>query len=284
MSEKDVAEEYIEQLEVDVEKRVRKIEELKLLAEQFFYKTGLYQKLELVKDDYDIMTSELHKSRNIDCYCVKCQKESTFSHGGSNNPIYRGINVVRFSCQRERSHELSFIFYFSDRFAVKSIQKVGQYPSMADLAMIEFKKYNKVLDEEYHQELTKAVGLFAHGVGAGSFVYLRRIFEFLIHEAYQKASDAGVITEDEYIKKRMDEKIECLQYYLPKFLVDHKTLYGIMSKGVHELDESTCKEYFPVILESIEIILDEKEAERLKENRQNSLSSRINKLHATLNK
>jgi hypothetical protein len=35
-------------------------------------------------------------------------------------------------------------------------------------------------------------------------------------------------------------------------------MYGILSKGLHELSEDECKTYFPVLRTAIEIILDEK--------------------------
>ena len=45
---------------------------------------------------------------------------------------------------------------------------------------------------------------------------------------------------------------------LPEFLVEHFQIYGILSKGIHELAEDECLKYFNVIKEGIELILDEK--------------------------
>lgn len=55
----------------------------------------------------------------------------------------------------------------------------------------------------------------------------------------------------------MDEKIELLQAYLPTFLVENKSMYSILSLGVHELDENTCLAHFDTLRVAIEIILDE---------------------------
>lgn len=55
----------------------------------------------------------------------------------------------------------------------------------------------------------------------------------------------------------MDEKIEILSEFLPDFLVEHKHLYGILSKGVHELSEEECLENFDIVKTGIELILDE---------------------------
>ena len=65
----------------------------------------------------------------------------------------------------------------------------------------------------------------------------------------------------------MDEKIQSLKHLLPPFLVQHRSLYGILSKGIHELTEQECLAAFPVVKMGIEIILDGKiqlEAERKK--------------------
>ena len=44
---------------------------------------------------------------------------------------------------------------------------------------------------------------------------------------------------------------------LPGFLTENKQIYGVLSKGVHELDEKICVEYFGLLKNAIEIILDE---------------------------
>lgn len=55
----------------------------------------------------------------------------------------------------------------------------------------------------------------------------------------------------------MDDKIMILKQHLPKFLVENRTLYGIMSVGVHTLSEAECLAAFPVVRVGIELILDE---------------------------
>jgi hypothetical protein len=47
-----------------------------------------------------------------------------------------------------------------------------------------------------YKKFTKGLGLAAHGVGIGSFVYLRRIFENLIEEAHTATQqDTGLRTD-----------------------------------------------------------------------------------------
>jgi hypothetical protein len=56
----------------------------------------------------------------------------------------------------------------------------------------------------------------------------------------------------------MDEKIVLLQNFLPIFLVENKGMYGILSLGIHQLEEEDCLAHFDALRVGIEIILDEK--------------------------
>jgi hypothetical protein len=137
--------------------------------------------------------------------------------------------------------------------------KVGQFPSLADIQFAEIgKKYNKHLSEEDLRNYKKAIGGFAHGIGAGSFVYLRRIFENLILEAFVNHKAELGLTDDAFSKLRMADKVDALKTVLPSQLVEMKFVYGILSKGVHELTEEECLEYFSSLRLSIELILDQK--------------------------
>ncbi|MBU2577534.1 hypothetical protein KKA69_01750, partial [Patescibacteria group bacterium] len=66
------------------------------------------------------------------------------------------------------------------------------------------------------------------------------------------------ITKEEFLKKRMEEKIEALKKYLPSQLVSMRGIYSILSKGLHELTEEQCLKYFPALKLSIELILEQK--------------------------
>lgn len=171
--------------------------------------------------------------------------------------------VVR--CTHDSSHVFKFSFLlqkrgqYPDEFL--TLTKIGQYPSINDFSGEHIKSYQKLL-KEYRKEYTKALGLFSAGIGIGSFVYLRRIIEFLLESAFQRAETAGALTREQYMKdknrnRKVDEKIKLLKGYLPEFMVSHSEIYGIISKGIHELSEDECKEIFPVLQKSIELILDE---------------------------
>ena len=63
-------------------------------------------------------------------------------------------------------------------------------------------------------ELRRATGLFAHGIGIGAFVYLRRIFENLVESA-REAADPNDERKDEFFAMTMTGRIKELTAQLP---------------------------------------------------------------------
>lgn len=196
---------------------------------------------------------------HIDCYCLECGQPSVFhieqywdsvTLNTQSNYLFDHI----FFCSRDTKHRLVFSFLIHNH----KITKIGQYPSLADLATVKIQKYRKVLGTDAYAEFNRAVGLASHGIGIGAFVYLRRIFENLIEEAHKLEIASSEWDEELYQKGRMDDKISLLKRTLPEFLVQNKSLYSILSKGIHELGESECLSAFPITKLGIELILDEK--------------------------
>lgn len=169
------------------------------------------------------------------------------------------VLVFQFVCSMNESHHLDYVVLTTD----DSMKKIGQYPSIADMAYPELDAYKHVISKEDRKELGTALGLFASGVGAGSYVYLRRILERLIYQAKVTAGDS--INDEEFEKARAVERIKMLQGYLPEILIKNTTIYGILSKGIHELSEEECRKYFPVVKECIYQILGMWESERRKQ-------------------
>ncbi|MBL0237441.1 MAG: short-chain dehydrogenase [Saprospiraceae bacterium] len=180
---------------------------------------------------------------------------------------------ITFECTRDKNHKSIFV-YWVDSF----IQKIGQYPSLASMNETNIKKYNKVLSIEKFKEFKRAIGLSAHGIGIGSFVYLRRIFEDLIESAHNESKIQTDWNEENYKMATMDKKIELLKANLPKFLVDNKIIYGILSKGIHELGEDDCVEHFAIMKNGIELMLDEKLSELDKINKTKEAEIAISKV------
>lgn len=229
----------------------------------FFLDVPLYELFSFDEDDKE----HVQQARDIkyfqgtlDSYCPWCEKHSIFENTNKNisydkydctiNQVY----AVKLACSRHKEHELFYVIKINNN----TIQKIGQFPSLADLQLQELKKYSKILGNDRYRELTKAVGLSAHGVGVGSFVYLRRIFESLVEDAHQVNIMQEGWDESKYVQSRMAERILMLKGALPDFLVENTKLYSILSKGIHELTENECLKHFPVIKVGIELILDEK--------------------------
>lgn len=76
----------------------------------------------------------------------------------------------------------------------------------------------------------------------------------------------------------MDEKISLLKNHLPDFLVENKSLYSILSKGIHELSEQGCLGAFPIVKLGIEMILDEKIREKERKAKEEEARKAIGKL------
>lgn len=231
--------------------------------EQFFIETPLYEIVTYADEDLEFGRKLRYFDATFDSYCPHCNSHTIFERYWhyhkkisyeADSWVDCGLFPIEVECKRNKNHKLLFIFHADGQ----TIQKIGQMPSIADLNLFDVKKYSKVLDKKYFQEFTKAIGLVSHGVGVGSFVYLRRIFEFLIEEAHTIAVAEDGWDEERYLKSRMNEKILILQSKLPDFLVENRAIYSILSKGIHELSEEECLAAFPAIKVGIEIILEEK--------------------------
>ena len=246
-----------------------------MTLEEFVFNVPLYHEITLNNGYKDIIEQLRERSQRttIDGYNSIQRKESTFYlakglgdyrafHSGTDSSFmnYRdslvreeGVKTLDFICQRYYNKITIAVFHNPQKSV---IVKVGQYPSVADIHIGQVKQYDKVLEKPILKEFTKAIGLAANGVGIGSFVYLRRIFENLIYEVLEEAKD--VIDIEVFKVQRMDEKIDTLKDYLPPFIVENKQIYGILSKGIHELEEEECLAYFDCMRQSIELILDER--------------------------
>lgn len=161
------------------------------------------------------------------------------------------LMIFSFTCTMEESHKIDYAV-ITDAY---SVRKIGQYPSVADLSFPELKEYGKILSKEDMREFRRAIGLHAQGIGVGSYVYLRRIFERIIESAKNSAITDEKIDEETYTKAHVDERIKMLKDYLPATLVENAVFYSIVSKGIHELSEEDCTAFFPVLQESIFMIL-----------------------------
>lgn len=230
---------------------------------EFAFETPLYTKKDL-PDDLGLKGILAgYYSGKVDGYCPQCGKETTFSFRSYysvrkdilNKKILEdvGYNKLEMVCSRDSVHKIKY-WYILEKLTV---EKVGQYPSLADIANDEAATYRSVLTKDNSNELHKAIGLAAHGVGIGSFVYLRRIFERIINERFNSLKKSEGWDEADFNKLRMDKKVKHLEGHIPDFLVENLKIYSILSKGIHELSEEECLNLFEPLKLSLKMILED---------------------------
>ncbi len=265
-----------------------------MTAQDFIFKISPYRKV--VGDDYDELYQELSKDNlavngfnplhNVETTYHLCSIPINEGHGqwgpGELEPVDEHIRCMSFECGRFKNI-LSLVVYIDRNEGY--LMKIGTNPSLRDFHKDDIKKYEKVLSKQQKTELVTAIMIANNGVGIGSYVYLRRIFEGIVFEEASRAILDGVITEAEFKRMRLDEKIVAVKNYLPAFLFDHHSeLYDILSIGVHQLDEETCLSFFPVLYDCIILILDDRLAQKEKEINTKQAVSSLSKIMAKIKK
>ncbi|GAB6107715.1 hypothetical protein [Fusibacter bizertensis] len=282
---------------------------------EFITKSSLYSRFKIVKFDLtDFM--KIHNGEiKYESFCSKCGSTKVFTYDtgllelkkanlanilkNTRSPLgadsrYTEVKessmnqfdhiYIRFKCSLNESHKQEYYFAIED----ESLVKVGQFPSSADLDLPQASKYRSILGKQYYDELKRAIGLYSHGVGIGSFVYLRRIIEKLVYDAFSEAEAAGKLTKAEFEyqedgkhRNGIEVKIKLLKGILPDLITENPKIYGIVSKGIHELSEEICSEYFSVLKNGIIMILDaiveKKEKVKAEEEYRKSLGAILSK-------
>lgn len=249
----------------------------------------LYKEIVVTETNSQQVFELLEFNGTIDAHCIYCKKESVFQNSVRPDWDFGGFQYniegeseryiqTSYVCTRNDAHEYRTYFRLCDSI----IQKVGQFPSVADLQIPQIQKYRKLLGNGKHREFTRAIGLAAHGVGIGSFVYLRRVFEGLIEEAHSATFQHPGFDEEKYELGRIEDRILLLKDSLPRFLVQHRSIYRILSKGIHELGEEECLEYFNPVRVGIELILDQKVKEIERKEKERKANQTISKIAGRL--
>jgi hypothetical protein len=241
--------------------------------QKFLVEDPIYTEYDVSNVSSEDLVKLLRSEDAIDAYCPICKRTSVFrvegiGYGFDNdaNKIGRySVTTIEARCNRRGEWRgvgcfgrLFVCFYRHD----DTLIKIGQYPSKATGDFGTLDPAFKELDEGLRRELGTAIGLHAYGVGVGSFVYLRRIFESLVEEAHERARQEEDWDEATFQRSRMNERIQQLHATLPSRLVQTSSLYGILSKGIHELTEEECINHFPLVFQAIQMILKERHENR----------------------
>lgn len=277
---------------------------MSLEPETFFFKVPLYEEIEITPNNWGDFIYLIQFRGRVEGYNPERGVSSTFGaykmvsgqiDRGNLDWLFHGGGIFELSIKCLRYEDvLTYFVKYTPKFREDedgdlmrvekygTLTKVGQNPPMVDFHIEQIKRYKGLLSTEKQREFVRAIGLVTHGVGIGSFVYLRRIFEDLIQEAHQVAVKSDDWNENEYNEARVSEKIELLKNYLPDFLVENKGLYGIMSKGIHELSEKECLDYFDTVRLGIENILDEKLERQQRDKKKKEAADKIEELKKKL--
>lgn len=244
--------------------------------QQILIEDALFTEYELSEISTEDFAKFILSGGGLDAFCIKCEQPSVFRLETGGYSTYEekaksiprhGVVTIKSRCSRHSENygnkcegELFICFYRNN----DQLIKIGQYPSKADLDLGSLDPiFNKELAPKFRRELGRAVGLRAFGIGVGSFVYLRRIFESLIGEAREEAKNNDLQWNDALFEtSRMPDKIKLLKRSLPSRLVESATLYGILSKGIHELSEEECLEHFDLVQKAILMILKERQDDK----------------------
>jgi hypothetical protein len=235
--------------------------------EDFLFRTPPYDVVQLSEEN---MRGMFGPELRLDGYCPYCRKVRTFSRttgGGKSNEWFSKygpshklstLGALTIQCARYDVHDLSFDYHLR----AGQLQKTGQWPSFADIALDESKDYSKLLAKEDAAEFHRAIGLAAHNVGIGSYVYLRRIFERLVTQRFEEFKAGEGWADGDFYGVRMDDRVKLLKDHLPPFLVKNARIYSILSLGIHELKEADCLAFFKVLRQSLVLILEEDKKKR----------------------
>jgi len=245
-------------------------------TEPFLFGAGLYSKYVITPEDF----IKFFGSRwRIDGHCPYCHANTVFSNLSSlydhlkerilNSQPHEDRLEIR--CARRDTHTICFHLLLLNG----EVQKIGQFPALADIANDQVREYRRILGQADSREFSRAIGLATHGVGIGSFVYLRRIFERLISSRFDEFKTVEGWDDGEFRRRRMDDKIELVSKHVPEFLVRNSKIYGILSLGIHELNDDDCLSFFPVLRSSIIVILEEDKRKQEERARQQELEESI---------
>jgi hypothetical protein len=186
-----------DQLETAVETFAERRKRANDLMRELLIERPLYAKVEggeaLMDAIDDVITPKMEVALEFDLYCMWCGVVTPWtvqpclyrSSGGGAGSRYSGtapvpsIRALNAVCLRKR-HFYTYVLLRKNDF----VQKIGQTPSMADIAHGELKGIPGINSRD-RKELGRALGLFAHETPLGAFVYLRRVFERMVERAHE---------------------------------------------------------------------------------------------------
>ena len=246
-----------------------------------------------VDEEYTLDHLITRFDEKVELFCVKCQTVRVFSPDSGyyrdaqymSNPNYPHERIKNkpsmfktFRCSQSEKH----VSYYSFIIDEDEIVKVAEYPSKFDTVKDNFNKYRKIFDRNKVSELAKATQLESFGYAIAAFLYYRRIFEDIILQTFKNSSIEDKLSEEDYRSLRMEDKINYIKTHLPDYFNENAYMYGVLSKGVHELTEEECRQFLPVVKAVIMFALDELVDLRERELRKQQLAKSLGEVNKNL--
>lgn len=254
-----------------ISKRPKRAEAADLMR-KLLIESPLYAKIEGEADLFEEidLIIETKSALEFDLYCVKCSQVTPWAikpyvsanSGGGSGSRYQTqmyvptVKVVNAVCLRKQH----FNTYILHRYSLV-VQKIGQTPSMADMAFGELKAIPGIGSQD-RKELGRALGLFSHDTPLGAFVYLRRVFERMILRAHEQFKEETGAYITDWQTLRMGERIRALGSTLPGDVSQNAGVFSLLSRGIHELSDEDAEVLFPLVKAVIFQMLGDEERHR----------------------
>lgn len=223
--------------------------------------------LKVEKIDVDKMLLE----RSLNAICDEYEGFENFDKMKTEYELKKRINILTekykyfakvIKCCHNPEHKQIYIYKLEVENSGKEIilQKIGQDPSSVQIFNNEIRdKYKRYKNyDDIKSDLSKAIILHKEGFSIGGFVHLRRVLEKVVDYKYEEAKER--MNEDDrnnFKSATFKLKIKMLKDELPESLTENKSIYSILSKGIHSLEDEECYKYFKIINKSIYLILDD---------------------------
>lgn len=194
--------------------------------------------------------------KEVEGWCENCQSIKPFHNINQNNVIgdfdedlIVDTFKVIFKCVSCLTDKKSYFVAVRKYEAnILEVAKIGEFPQKG---LPKNKQLSKFFSED-KADYNKAVVCLANGYGAGAFVYFRRIVEKnidhlldMIKDTVVKDSALAVKISELKNTSPMSDKITIANHALPDHLKPQGfnplgQIYGLLSDGVHTLEDEQC--------------------------------------------
>ena len=189
-----------------------------------------------------------------------------------------GIIVYTYKCTMNPLHYQTMELLYTLDNNVVTIRKIGQKPINTDLRDSYSNEYKNIL-KKYNafDDYRKYEQSESRDLLAGACTYLRRILEKMVNIMI---GDNSINDEDRNNAKHFEEKLKLVKNQFDPDIQDviHES-YGLLSKGIHELNNDEIDSFYALMAEVINVQLEYEQEKIHRSNKLKELRKNINKNH-----